>query len=188
MMQKQARLTLETGQYEGPVKRLPPAPPWDGPSTVLALIESFLARVMSGGRGNGFTRGPAVTRVPEAGFGRIDGVGAIGVLLPCRLGESVNDIPEKCRCDQSYHVSARSDCDPDHTGRVTSQSHIARIARGTETARRCRLRGAALSEPTFARFRAVSGKDHASGRLEQGKSPSPRAKGDRSWRSTAPQR
>ena len=41
---------------------------------------------------------------------------------------------------------------------------------------------------TFARFRAVSGKDHASGRLEQGKSPSPRAKGDRSWRSTAPQR
>jgi hypothetical protein len=43
-------------------------------------------------------------------------------------------------------------------------------------------------KPTFARFQAVSGEDHASGRLEQGKWPSPRAKGDRSWRSVAPQR
>jgi hypothetical protein len=38
-MEKQARLTLETGQCESPVERLPPAPPSDSPLTVLALIE-----------------------------------------------------------------------------------------------------------------------------------------------------
>jgi hypothetical protein len=58
--------------------------------------------------------------------------------------------------------------------------------------RRCVPRQiSAAIEPTFAnsgRFRAVSGEDHASDRLEQGKWPSPPAKGDRSWRSAAPQR
>jgi hypothetical protein len=40
-----------------------------------------------------------------------------------------------------------------------------------------RIKAAPLfsDKPTFARFQAVSGEDHASGRLEQGKWPSPRA-------------
>jgi len=38
-MEEQASLTLETEQSERPVERLLPAPPSDGPSTVLALIE-----------------------------------------------------------------------------------------------------------------------------------------------------
>src|SRR6516162_6618092 len=38
-MKKQASLTLETEPGERPVVRLPPTPPSDSPSTVLALIE-----------------------------------------------------------------------------------------------------------------------------------------------------
>ena len=38
-MKKQASPTLETEQGERPVVRLPPTPPSDSPSTVLALIE-----------------------------------------------------------------------------------------------------------------------------------------------------